>query len=165
MCPPEDDEVCSMGQQVVDAAKAQGRALLDRVGDAGNALKSAFGWVGKQLAIQGGFALATEGAGPVIGTGLRAASPALRALFAEGSLSGASIIGIRSTLLEGGFTQSVTRNGAGYLFRNNAGEEVRIMSRAGGWDARIMNKFGNYLDEFGNVADRMKSHGISIFSK
>jgi hypothetical protein len=99
-------------------------------------------------------------------TGLREASAGLRALFAEGKLTGASIIRIRANLTKSGFVQGLTRNRAGFLFRNNIGEEVRLMNRAGGWDARIMNRFGNYLDELGNVVDdAVKSHGISIFSR
>jgi len=89
----------------------------------------------------------------------------LRGLFAEGSVAGKSIIGIRSQLIEGGFTQTLSEKGLGYLFRNSAGEEVRMMSRGGGWDLRVRNAAGNYLDELGNAASPAMTHGIRIFSR
>jgi RHS repeat-associated protein len=100
-----------------------------------------------------------------IASGLRTATPELAELFASGTIRNMPIISIRNTLRQGGFTQTVTRNGSGYLFRNAAGEEVRIMSRGGGWDVRIMNSNGNYLDEFGNVGTPASSHGISVRSQ
>jgi hypothetical protein len=38
------------------------------------------------------------------------------------------------------------------------------MNRGGGWDARIMNQFGDYLDEFGNVVDPSLTHGIGVIN-
>ncbi len=96
-------------------------------------------------------------------SGLRVASSALKALFEGGTVEGKSIIGIRDLLLKSGFTQSLSESGGGYLFRNGLGEEVRIMNRNGGWEIRVMNEFGNYLDNAGNVApDRASSHGIQV---
>jgi hypothetical protein len=74
----------------------------------------------------------------------------LQQLFAGGSIRNMPIMNIRNILPQNGFTQTITRNGSGYLFRNAAREEVRVMSR-GGWDVGIKNASGNYLDEFGNV--------------
>jgi hypothetical protein len=55
---------------------------------------------------------------------------------------------------------------SGYLFRNGSGEEVRIMNRNGGWDVRIKNAGGQYLDEFGNAPQgkgaKSAAHGISV---
>lgn len=96
-----------------------------------------------------------------IGKGL---STGLTTLFKNG-ISNNSIINIRSTLLSNGFTQSVTRNGSGYLFTNSLGEQVRVMSRNGSWDVRVMNQYGNYLDNLGGIAPPSKTHGIFIFSK
>jgi hypothetical protein len=94
-------------------------------------------------------------------------SPGLERIFSEGaggSVRGRSIIEVRSTLLEEGFTMGEA-HGSGYLFENSLGEQVRIMSRGGGWDLRAMNGYGNYLDEFGNVArDAASAHGINVFS-
>jgi hypothetical protein len=45
------------------------------------------------------------------------------------------------------------------------GEEVRVMSRGGGWDVRIKNASGNYLDEFGNVGLPASTHGINVTSR
>ncbi len=96
-------------------------------------------------------------------SGLRVASNALRALFEGGTVEGKSIIGIRNVLLRSGFTQSLSESGEGYLFRNALGEEVRIMNRNGGWEIRVMNHFGNYLNKTGDVApDRASSHGIQV---
>jgi hypothetical protein len=108
--------------------------------------------------------LVHNSAGPC-GTGLRGASSGLQSLFADGSVRGRSIIGIRSALLDDGFTQGLTNNKSVYLFTNATGEQVRIMSRNGGWDLRIRNQYGNYLDEFGNVTTPASSHGIEIYSK
>ena len=101
-----------------------------------------------------------------VASGLRTATPELAELFASGTIRNMPIISIRNTLRQGGFTQTVTRNGSGYLFRNAAGEEVRIMFRGkGGWDVRIRNSSGNYLDEFGNVGSPASSHGIGVRSQ
>ena len=54
------------------------------------------------------------------------------------------------------------RSGKGYLFENDLGEQVRLMNRAGGWDARIMSRYGKYLDEFGNAAGPDVTHGIGV---
>jgi RHS repeat-associated protein len=104
-------------------------------------------------------------AGGGLPTGLRSASTGLRQIFSEGSVRGRSIIGIRDALLKNGFTQEVTNNGSGYLFKNAVGEEVRIMSRGGTWDLRVMNRFRNYLDEFGNVGTPSTTHGIEVGSR
>jgi hypothetical protein len=80
----------------------------------------------------------------------------------NGSVRGRSIISIRDTLFKAGFTMNKAR-GFGYIFRNALGEQVRIMARGGGWDIRVMNQFGNYLDEFGNVAQNAaQAHGIPV---
>jgi hypothetical protein len=104
---------------------------------------------------------------PVLGIGkvtnLTKMSPGLQNLFKEG-VKGNSIINVRRTLLNNGFTQTITKNKSGYLFTNKAGEQVRIMLRNGGWDARIMNQYGNYLDDIGRVASPASSHGITVFS-
>jgi hypothetical protein len=102
---------------------------------------------------------------PARATGLRGASSGLQVLFSQGSLRGSSILDIRSTLTRQGFKQTLTRNKEGYLFQNAAGEQVRIMHRGGSWDIRVRNRYGNYLDEFGNVADASLTHGIEVFSK
>ena len=87
-------------------------------------------------------------------------------LFAGGSLSGRSIIGVRSDLLSSGFTQGLARNKKGYLFTHSSGAEARIMRTGGGWEARVKSAGGNYLDEFGNGAlDRALSHGIRLVSR
>lgn len=87
-------------------------------------------------------------------------------LFAGGSLDGRSIIGVRSDLLSSGFTQGLAKNKKGYLFTNGTGAEVRVMRRSGGWDARVKNEFGNYLDSSGNVArDADSAHNIRLYSK
>lgn len=40
------------------------------------------------------------------------------------------------------------------------------MYRQGGWDIRVRNAAGNYLDEFGNVArDAGHAHGIGVVSR
>ena len=101
----------------------------------------------------------------IAGTGLRGASQGLLELLGAGGVRNSTIIGVRQTLLKNGFTQGLARNGSGYLFRNAAGEEVRVMSRAGAWDIRIMNRYGNYLDEFGNVAAPGATHGIPVRSR
>lgn len=98
---------------------------------------------------------------------MRGASVGLRGLFATGSVRGSSIISIRQTLLNNGFTQGLANNRSGYLFRNGLGEEVRIMSRGGGWDIRMRNGQGNWLDEFGNAVGRRdpRGHGIGVGSR
>lgn len=107
--------------------------------------------------------LATRGRGAgSLATGLRKASPALKSLFGGGSIRNTSIINIRNTLLKNGFRMTHSDRGSGYLFRNAAGEEVRIMRRGGGWDVRIKNSSGNYLDEFGNVAPPAQTHNITV---
>jgi RHS repeat-associated protein len=99
-------------------------------------------------------------------TGLRNATPGLRELFSGGSVRNMPIINIRQILLKNGFVRRLTDNRQGILYENAAGEQVRIMSRNGGWEIRIFNKTGNYLDEFGNVApNRAMSHGINVISK
>ena len=107
--------------------------------------------------------------GPALITGMAPSpgfakmSPGLQALIREG-VKGNSIINIRNTLLNSGFTQTLSNNKSGYLFINKAGEQVRIMSRRnGGWDVRIMNQYGNYLDDIGRVALPGSSHGITVF--
>ena len=76
------------------------------------------------------------------------------------------MIEVRTILTENGFVQTISRNGKGYLFTNGAGETVRLMSKGGSWEIRIMNSDGSNLDEFGNVAQgRSDSHGILLFSK
>ena len=97
--------------------------------------------------------------------GLRNSTPAFQELFASGSIRNMPIINIRNLLRQNGFTQTLTENRSGYLFRNAAGEEVRIMFRNGGWDVRVRNSSGNYLDEFGNVNEPSKTHGIGVVSK
>jgi YD repeat-containing protein len=72
------------------------------------------------------------------------------------------------------------QNGYLYIYENNVavyfagfyaiysemrGEEVRVMSRGGGWDVRIKNASGNYLDEFGNVGLPASTHGINVTSR
>jgi RHS repeat-associated protein len=104
---------------------------------------------------------------PVIGpSGLKDATQGLKDLFEGGTIMGKSIIEIRETLFENGFTQTSTANGEGYLFKNSTGEQVRLMRRDGGWDVRVRNSAGNYLDEFGNVpSDAKSAHNIEIFPK
>ncbi|MEM1057285.1 MAG: RHS repeat-associated core domain-containing protein [Bacteroidota bacterium] len=98
-------------------------------------------------------------------TGLRSASVGLRLLFSAGSVRGRSIVGIRSTLTSNGFVQ-VKAKGNGYLLRHPVTrEEVRMMSRNGGWDIRVRNRYGNYLDEAGNVAGPASTHRINIINQ
>jgi hypothetical protein len=61
-----------------------------------------------------------------------------------------------------GFKQGLSKNKSGYLLKNGAGEEVRIMKRGGGWDIRVRNASGNYLDEFGDVAQPGPAHSIQV---
>ena len=98
--------------------------------------------------------------GAKVGRGLRNASAGLSGLFkAGGGLADNTLIGIRSGLIENGFTMSLADNGAGYLFTNAAGEQVRLMSQgAGSWYLRIRNAAGNYLDDLGNPASNAASH-------
>jgi hypothetical protein len=98
-------------------------------------------------------------------TGLRGASDGLTSVFGGGSVRGRSIADIRAGLLDDGFTQGLANNKSGYLLTNGAGEQVRIMSRGGGWDIRVRNAAGNYLDEFGNVASPGSTHSIEVFSR
>ena len=98
-------------------------------------------------------------------TGLRDASIGLQNLFQNESIRNRSIISIRDQLSSNGFIQTLSDNKQGYLFVNDLGEEVRIMNRNGFWEVRIMNKHGNYLDEFGNVADPNYTHGIFVESR
>lgn len=51
------------------------------------------------------------------------------------------------------------------MFDGPAGEQVRIMRRGGAWDIRVQNRFGNYLDEYGNVGSPSGTHGITIESR
>jgi RHS repeat-associated protein len=97
--------------------------------------------------------------------GLKNASAGLRSLFSDGSVSGKSIISIRSQLLDDGFTQQLAANKSGYLFENSLGEQVRIMSRNGGWDIRIKNQYGIYLGPTGEVVPPAQAHGIPVYSK
>jgi hypothetical protein len=90
--------------------------------------------------------------------------PGLLELFKQG-VRGNSIGNIRAILLQNGFVQSLANNKKGYLFRNAIGEEVRIMHRNSGWDIRIRNQFGNYLDDCGQVASPGKTHGITVSSQ
>ncbi|MFD0857228.1 RHS repeat-associated core domain-containing protein [Actinomadura adrarensis] len=98
-------------------------------------------------------------------TGLKHASTGLKSIFDGGSVRGKSIIGIRSKLIGDGFTQTLSDNKKGYLFRNSSGEEVRIMRRNGEWHIRMRNQHGNYLDEFGDVANPNQTHGIRVYSR
>jgi hypothetical protein len=97
--------------------------------------------------------------------GIKNASKGMKDLFADGSIRGKPIISIRDTLKRDGFTQELAKNKKGYLFRNSNGEEVRVMRRDGAWDVRARNGFGNYLDEFGNVASPGQTHQIGVVSK
>jgi len=127
-------------------------SLLNAAASAGNDIGS--GHVGRGLLVAG----LTVGGG-AIGTGLRGASLGLRSLFAEsGGLSSKTIIGIRSILRENGFVMGLAESKQGYLFTNEAGEQVRIMRGDRGWYARIRNAAGNYLDEVGNPGDRASTH-------
>jgi hypothetical protein len=103
------------------------------------------------------------GSNPVIG-GLKNASTGLKGIFEGGSVQGKSIIGIRSGLLEDGFTQVLSKNKQGYLLTNALGEEVRVMARNGQWEIRIRNQFGNYLDSTGAVSAPKAAHGITVVS-
>jgi hypothetical protein len=97
--------------------------------------------------------------------GIQKASKGMKELFSGGSVRGKPIITIRDTLKRDGFTQELAKNKKGYLFRNSSGEEVRVMRRNGAWDIRARNGFGNYLDEFGNVATPGQTHQIGVVSK
>jgi RHS repeat-associated protein len=98
--------------------------------------------------------------------GLQNASPALVALYGEGSLYGRSIIEIRRTLVDGGFArQALTQNRKGYLFMGPGGEEVRIMRRSGAWDVRVRNRYGQHLDARGyDPGTAAGSHNITVRS-
>ncbi len=88
----------------------------------------------------------------------------LRELFKAGVRNN-SIINVRNVLLNNGFKQGLSLNKQGYLFTNAIGEEVRIMRRAGAWDIRMMNKGGNYLDEFGNFNSPPElTHNIFLYA-
>ncbi|WP_460889316.1 polymorphic toxin-type HINT domain-containing protein [Promicromonospora xylanilytica] len=96
--------------------------------------------------------------------GIQKASKGMKDLFADGSVRGKPIISIRDTLKRDGFTQELAKNKKGYLFRNSSGEKVRVMRRNGAWDIRARNGFGNYRDEFGNVAAPGQTHQIGVVS-
>lgn len=97
--------------------------------------------------------------GGAIGRGLKGASVGLRALFAEGGgLADESIIGIRAALKENGFAMKLAENKKGYLFTNDAGEEVRLMRGESGWYMRAKNASGNYLDAAGNPGSNATTH-------
>jgi hypothetical protein len=99
-------------------------------------------------------------------TGLNNASDGLKGLFEGGSVRGKPIAEIRAGLLKNGFTQTLSNNKKGYLFRKNGSqEEVRIMRRNGGWDIRMRNNAGNNLDEFGNDGLPNVTHGIQVTSR
>jgi hypothetical protein len=99
-------------------------------------------------------------------TGLKDASSGLRGAFDGGNIRDHSITGLRSALTENGFSrQRLTTNRGGYRFDGPDGEQVRIMRRGGGWDVRVQNRYGNYLDEFGNVASPQNAHGITLRAK
>lgn len=104
---------------------------------------------------------------PIINSvsGIKNLSSGLVKLFSNGSIRNKSIIDVRKTLLDNGFKQGVSENKKGYLFKNNIGEEVRIMYRNGKWDIRVKNKFNNYLDEFGSPNNPDKTHNINLNSK
>ena len=93
------------------------------------------------------------------GKRLKNASSGLRALFdASGNLSTTSMIGVRSTLREHGFTMRLADNKKGYLMFNGLGEEVRLMRGQNGWYMRIKNADGNYLDHLGNPGSQATTH-------
>ena len=98
-------------------------------------------------------------------TGLRDASPGLAAVYADGSVRGRSIIGIRTDLITNGFRQRLADNRRGYTFELTVGadvETVRVMRRSDRWDVRVTNRSGNYLDDRGNVASPERAHGIDV---
>lgn len=68
-------------------------------------------------------------------------------------------------LSDDGFVQRLADNKSGYLFSKGLREEVHIMRRHGGWEVRIKNQAGNYLDEFGNVNSSGVAHEIEVFSR
>jgi hypothetical protein len=114
----------------------------------------------------GGGAKPGSGAAQATPTGLRDASPGLRNAFDGGSIRDRSIIGVRSALTESGFArQQLTTNRSGYRFDGPGGEQVRIMRRGGGWEVRVQNRDGNYLDEWGTVASPQNTHGITLRSR
>jgi hypothetical protein len=100
-----------------------------------------------------------------LGSRLRNSSDGLKGIFDDGGVRGKSITDIRSQLLGNGFSQGLAKNKMGYLFQNATGEEVRIVRRGGGWDIRVRNASGNYLDEVGNVAGPADTHGIEVYSR
>jgi len=108
--------------------------------------------------------LVIDEAGAIRPTGLRVASEGLRRIFDGGSVRGRFIPNLRKVLLDDGFSLGRAARGAGYLFEKGL-EEVRIMRRNGGWDVRMRNRFGNDLDEWGNVAPSDLTHGIEVFPK
>ena len=97
------------------------------------------------------------------GTGLRNASVGFSKIF-SGSLHSKSIIEVREILLSNGFKMEKAR-GYGYLFSNSIGEEVRVMQRNNLWEARVKNRYGNYLDAVGDVSPRLEAHSIILYSK
>ncbi len=92
-----------------------------------------------------------------VANGLGGASPGLIELYSSGSIEENSLIGIRDVLLRNGFTQTKA-GGFGYLFRNDIGEEVRLMYSDGQWYMRVMNRYGNYLDLLGNPNTNEYTH-------
>ncbi|HEX2868063.1 MAG TPA: RHS repeat-associated core domain-containing protein [Ignavibacteriales bacterium] len=93
-------------------------------------------------------------------------SPGLKALFEGGSVRGQAIMNIKNLLLREGFEMIRADKGIGYLFKNEAGEQVRLMRRNGGWDIRIRLGGGNHVNEFGiDPGSRGGTHDIEIFSK
>jgi RHS repeat-associated protein len=123
----------------------------------------------REAMVDGLIMAATGGGGRLVGqvgSGLRAATGGLRSLFSGGTVSGRTIIGVRASLLKSGFTQGLSKNRKGYLFVNEAGEQVRIMRKAGEWEIRVRNRAGNWLDDLGNSArDRASSHDIKLINK
>jgi RHS repeat-associated protein len=156
LCPDPDDPACSIGQQVVNAARAQGRALLNTLGDLGNSmaagLKSLATQAGIELATQGVIAATTGGAGNVgIAVTRRGAAHVMARHFPGGArTAGKSIFNAAENLVDlvrGAEGVAPVRQAGGNFQRVvTAGREVGV-DRASGNATNVYTVITNMANE------------------
>jgi hypothetical protein len=83
LCPPEDNEKCTLGEQVAGAFKQGIHDAIIAAGDFVNSVVSGAATVGKEAVIQVGIAAATDGAGEVVEAG-EAGAAAIRGFTKHG---------------------------------------------------------------------------------
>jgi hypothetical protein len=129
LCPPEQE--CPF-EEIVNAAKAQGRELLNTVGDAGNALKGFLTSVGKEVALQAALLPLTGGEGNAIRITEAGLEHVIERHTAEGALSaGKSIFAAGediTALARSSEGVAAVKQGFGRNFQRvvNAGREIGI---------------------------------------